>query len=705
MTTKSKYFIFLFVTVNIFVSAQNYTLVWSDEFAGTSLNTNDWTRETGGGGWGNNELQYYRDGDNNSYIQDGKLVIEAKKENFGGREYTSARLKTQGKQFFRYGKVEARIKLPFGQGIWPAFWMLGESISSIGWPACGEIDVMEMIGGTNNDNVAHGTLHWDDNGHKYQGDHYSLNSGIFADDYHIFTIEWTPNSIRWFVDGNEYYQSDITSETMSEFHEEHFILLNVAVGGNWPGNPNASTQFPQKMYVDYVRVYNNLAAIPVVTISEPTSTSFEPGDVIVINADVNFEGNIKRVDFYQDQVRIGTTEIEPYIMTWENVKPGCYNIKAVAVTSDGFEGKSESMQIKVGANCVEAPYKGWLNLLPGKIEAENFNIGSAGEAYYDTDASNNGGAYRSASQVDIEGCTDVGEGYNIGYTSAGEWLDYDITLDTGGEHIISARVASENGDGKFHIELDGTDITGIISVPNTGGWQEWQTVETTAVLEPGTYTLRVKIDVGSFNLNYFEFYPVNAEPKINLISPDGGESYTKNGIAEVRWSSLMVDNLMIGISTDNGSNWEFITQEVTSEFGIHRWRVPDLVSDECLVMLIDKSNTSLRDTSGNNFSIDEVSSVENELNEVKFTLNQNYPNPFNPSTKISFTIPPSLQSHPVTLKIYDVLGNLVTELIDDSLAPGNYSVDFNAETLPSGIYFANLRFVDHFRVIKLNLLK
>lgn len=705
MTTKLKYFIFLFVTVNIFVSAQSYTLVWSDEFLGTSLNTNNWTRETGGGGWGNNELQYYRDGENNSYIEDGKLVIEAKKENYGNREYTSARLKTQGKKFFTYGKIEARMKLPYGQGIWPAFWMLGESISSLGWPACGEIDIMEMIGGAGRENVVHGTLHWEENGHASYGGSYILNNGIFAHDYHIFTIEWTPTFIKWFVDGSQYHVTDITPAGLSEFQEDHFIIFNVAVGGNWPGSPNASTVFPQKMYVDYVRVYADQSAIPSVSISEPTNTGYEPNSDIYITADVDFDEEISRVDFYQDAVKIGSTNLEPYSMMWRDIEPGCYSITAKAVSSEGFTGVSQPVEITVGESCVESPYKGFLNSLPGKIEVEDFNSGEAGEAFYDNDVLNQGSAYRISDQVDIQDCTDDEGGYNIGYTAAGEWMDYLIDLSTGGEHTISVRVASENANGKFRIELDGTDITGTISAPNTGGWQNWQTVETTAFLEPGRYSLRIFIEVGDFNLNYFEIYPVGAEPSIRLISPNGGESYAKNGIAEVRWSAQKVDNVSLGLSTDNGSSWDFITQEVSSEFGFYRWRVPDVLSDECLVMVIDKSNSSLRDTSDNVFSIDEVSGLESSRRPLSFSLAQNYPNPFNPATKISFTIPVDAGKHNTRLLIYDVLGKMVSELINEELASGEYSVEFHAEELPSGVYFARLQFGESFQIIKLNLIK
>ncbi|GAB4366159.1 MAG: hypothetical protein Kow0042_05820 [Calditrichia bacterium] len=241
-----------------------WELVWSDEFNGTAIDKSNWNHETGGHGWGNNELEYYTDRPANSYIQEGNLVIEAKKENFGGREYTSARMTTKGKRFFKYGRVEARIKLPFGQGIWPAFWMLGESISSVGWPKCGEIDIMEMIGGgENRDDTVHGTAHWYESesaGHQFMGGHRELpDPQIFAGDFHVFAIEWDQTAIKWFLDGQNYYSFDITPPSRSEFHDNFFIILNVAVGGNWPGSPDATTVFPQKMFIDYVRVYRKAA--------------------------------------------------------------------------------------------------------------------------------------------------------------------------------------------------------------------------------------------------------------------------------------------------------------------------------------------------------------------------------------------------------------------------------------------------------------
>lgn len=242
------------------VNAQNWQLVWSDEFDGTVINDSNWTHEIGGQGWGNNELQYYTDRDINSYLENGYLVIQALKENYSSWNYTSARLKTQGKVFIKYGKILARIKLPYGQGIWPAFWMMGESISSVGWPFCGETDVMEMIGGGDRENTVYGTAHWaDENGlHVQFGDRYTLNSGTFADNYHLFSIIWDDQSIKWYVDNHLYNELDITATPLSEFHNNFFILLNVAVGGNWPGYPDATTVFPQKMYIDYIRIYQNM---------------------------------------------------------------------------------------------------------------------------------------------------------------------------------------------------------------------------------------------------------------------------------------------------------------------------------------------------------------------------------------------------------------------------------------------------------------
>lgn len=239
------------------LNAQCWELVWSDEFNYTGFpDPAYWTYETGGGGWGNNELQYYKaDDEDNCWVADGMLTITAINESYGGRDYTSARIITRDKFSFQYGKFEASMKLPYSKGLWAAFWAMGQNIGQVGWPACGEIDIMEFIGGTTNDSKIYSTLHWDNNGHQQYGTSYTLPEGIFADTFHVISCEWSPTTVRTFVDGKQFYVIDIRPDYLSEFHQDFFILLNLAVGGNWPGSPDATSVFPNTYELDYVRVY------------------------------------------------------------------------------------------------------------------------------------------------------------------------------------------------------------------------------------------------------------------------------------------------------------------------------------------------------------------------------------------------------------------------------------------------------------------
>jgi beta-glucanase (GH16 family) len=243
------------------VCPTGYQLKWSDEFngsAGTAADGSKWTYDVGNNnGWGNSELEYYRSGNSNAALDgSGNLVITAKKESYGGFNYTSARLKTQGLASWTYGHVEARIKIPYGQGMWPAFWAMGTNITSVNWPGCGEIDIMENIG--REPNKTHGVIH----GPGYSGAQgpssiYTLPSGKLSDAFHVYAIDWEPNKISWSVDGQVFgtkTPADIGSGHTWVFDHPFFIIMNVAVGGGWPGNPDSSTVFPQKMTVDYVRV-------------------------------------------------------------------------------------------------------------------------------------------------------------------------------------------------------------------------------------------------------------------------------------------------------------------------------------------------------------------------------------------------------------------------------------------------------------------
>lgn len=278
------------------------TLVWSDEFNGTSLDTSKWTCEIGNGssGWGNNELEYYTDRSDNVSVHDGALHITAKRENYNGYNYTSARLKTQDKFYFTYGHIEARIALPSGSGIWPAFWMLGQNIGSVGWPACGEIDIIEAI---NAENKVYGTCHWDCGGHAEYGN----SSGSFdITQYHDYVCDWDDQYIRMYVDGNKYHEIYIGGNAgdTEELHRSQFLLLNVAVGGNWPGFSIDDSKFPQSMKVDYIRVYQdnvNYTSTSANSVDKNTGSSGSTGGQPTVNTasgdiyiyqDINYGGRV-----------------------------------------------------------------------------------------------------------------------------------------------------------------------------------------------------------------------------------------------------------------------------------------------------------------------------------------------------------------------------------------------------------------------------
>jgi len=285
-------------------------LVWSDEFEASNLDPTKWDYDIGQGswGWGNNELQYYTNSLSNVMLDNGYLRITAKNEQFGAANYTSARIKSKGLFEFMYGRIDARIQVPIGQGLWPAFWMLGANIDDVGWPQCGEIDVLEHI---NTEALIHGTHHYNNNGHQYSGGSAACNAGEF----NVYSIEWSPLSIKWFLNESMYYEADISSNAVSkeEFHEPFFFIINLAVGGNWPGSPNASTQFPSVMLVDYVRVYQENAGCGedvdndgLVTVVDILLVLTEYGCVTECLNDINMDGFVNVSDILMILAAFGT---------------------------------------------------------------------------------------------------------------------------------------------------------------------------------------------------------------------------------------------------------------------------------------------------------------------------------------------------------------------------------------------------------------
>ena len=291
-----------------------WQLAWSDDFTnadGSSPDPTKWGFDIGNGdnGWGNQQLEYDTSRTNNVRIQGGNLVIEADQESYNGFNYTSGRMNTKGKWSWTYGRIEARIKIPRGQGIWPAFWMLGANIDSVGWPTCGELDIMENIGKTSDQGTEHGTMH----GPGYSGGNgiggtYTLPGGAkLSDDFHIYAIEWTTNQIKWFLDTNLFFTAtpaSLPGGTTWVFTAPQFIILNVAVGGQWPGNPDGTTVFPQQILVDYVHIYNYVvSSVP----DAPTGLSATAGGTQVV---LSWSASTGATNY---NVKFSTTNGGPYI--------------------------------------------------------------------------------------------------------------------------------------------------------------------------------------------------------------------------------------------------------------------------------------------------------------------------------------------------------------------------------------------------------
>ncbi len=239
-------------------SYPGYQLAWSDEFSGNTLNPQNWTFDIGNNnGWGNQELEYYTSRINNVFVSAGNLIIEADQESYQGSNYTSARIKTEGVQQFTYGRIDIRAKLPVAHGMWPALWMLGSNINSVPWPGCGETDIVELVGSSPGKVL--GSLHWQqaDGSEGTYNNGYVLSTGDFSQQFHVFSLLWQHDSVQFFVDDQLYVNGNISEVTSGTypFNLPFFFIFNVAVGGDFPGPPDNTTIFPQRMFVDYVRVF------------------------------------------------------------------------------------------------------------------------------------------------------------------------------------------------------------------------------------------------------------------------------------------------------------------------------------------------------------------------------------------------------------------------------------------------------------------
>lgn len=447
-------------TYYVFIRPRN--LFWWDEFNGTELDLSNWTYDIGAGnGWGNQELQNYTAGDN-SFVENGLLNIVAEEEQLGGSNYTSARIKTQNKFSFQYGRIEARIKLPQGQGIWPAFWMLGSNISTVGWPACGEIDVMEMVGGQGRENTVHATLHWEEGGPGVRaqfGESFTLSSGIFADNFHVFSAEWDSTKVEAFVDGIKYYELDITTEERTEFLNDFFILLNVAVGGLWPGSPDETTSFPQTMQVDYVRVYKNQN--PGAEIVSSGSSSVEAGAQFGFDVNASdVDGEVQKIIVFQNEIPVDTLISTPFQFVSQPLVHGCHEFTVRAIDDLNATGDlSAPVSVVAGTGCERQLFDSLSSpiAIPGRLDLTYFDYGGQDVAYHETSPLANSGAdlgFRAFDAVDIGLESGTADNFVVQDIENGEWTSYSVNIDTPGVYEATLRYVSKTSRNSMSLYLD-----------------------------------------------------------------------------------------------------------------------------------------------------------------------------------------------------------------------------------------------------------
>jgi len=678
-------------------------LIFYDEFNGTTLDGTKWNYDLGNGcpnlcGWGNNEKEYYTNSTQNVNVTGGYLNLTARyspNHLTSGADFTSGKIHTKGKFDRLYGRFEAKMKLPAGNGLWPAFWLLPTDNDYGGWPTSGEIDIMEYRG--DRTNIADATVHygsaWPNN--QYDGDHYTLANGTFTDSFHEFAVEWAPGVMRFYVDNVLYKTETQTPNSLNPgsnhavnwpWDKRFYVIFNLALGGWFSGNPttaeivNGQNPFVKSVQVDYVRVYD----------MSPT---------------------------------------------------------------------------------IQSPYMGVVASIPGKVEAENYNEScNNGLAYSDVDAGNTGNSYRS-DWVDIEACTDAGAGYNVGWTAAGEWLNYNVNVTTAGSYNIQARVASEPGGKQMHVELDGVNVSGTINVPATGGWATWQTVTINNVnLTAGNKVMRIVFDTDGINCNYVNFVlNANAAPTVSLTAPANGSTYmapasvTISATANDSDGSISKVEFYQGttlLNTDTGfpytfnwtgvtagtysitakayDNFNLVTTSSAVSITVNNNQAPTVTLTAPLNAASYTAPASITISATANDSDGSISKVEfyegttllNSDAIFPYTYNWTpvptgtysitakaydnltgtttssvaqinvsvptsmedaqstqslvaYPNPFTGSTVIKFTITDSGTS---SLALYNELGVMVADLLKQELSPGTYTIDLSGQDLLPQVY-------------------
>jgi beta-glucanase (GH16 family) len=464
--------------------------VWCDEFDTDGLpDSTKWSYDVGGGGWGNQELQYYTENDlDNARVVDGNLYITAIKETIGTNQYSSARLVSKYRGDWEYGRIQIRAKMPSGRGLWSALWMLPTDWRYGGWPDSGEIDIMEYVG-YDKDRV-YGTIHTGAYNHNL-GTQIGFNKMIpnVETEYQLYEMIWEPGKIDLYINGERFAyfgynpnsNIDIENSDAWPFDERFHLIMNIAVGGTWGGSQGIDTSiFPQSMVVDYVRVYQKDYAgmdqavpspITGLTLQKATNNSVQvkwnhaTDDVMVKQYDVFFNGLLK-----------GSTTVNGLLVTKLNPETE-YTIDVIAVDFD--DNRSDNVSLIVNT----LPVPTVLDIIQAEF-------------------------YTDMSGIKLGDALDEGGGKYVGWIDTGDYLTYQLRVEEAGTYTITYRVASESSGGEIKFNLLSNLATTVI--PTTGGWQVWTDVTSTEFnLPAGVYTFRVTASSGGFNLNYFFLEKVN----------------------------------------------------------------------------------------------------------------------------------------------------------------------------------------------------